>query len=266
MIGLESAIASVEALVAPLMLISLRVGTTFAAMPAPFGDIAPVQTRVALTFMLSLVLLPFAGELPANLVTAEGDINTVAMLVSSAGEVYVGAVIGVTVRVILAAIAMAGTIMGFSTGLSFAQSVDPALGESMTPVASALSSLGIAFFLAMSGHHVVIDALAQTLRVAPPGDVFSHIDMNGVVRLGSDMVAHGLRIASPVVATMFIVQLGLALTSRAAPRVQIFQLSFAVAVSTGLLLLFVASPSLAPAIMAEVRSLPRLISAALSAG
>ena len=38
-------------------------------------------------------------------------------------------------------------------------------------------------------------------------------------------------------------------------------LTFAVAVSSGLLLLYVATPSFAPAISAEIRSLPRLLSA-----
>ena len=255
MVGLEPLLAWVEAALPLVMLISLRIGATFAAMPAPFGDISPVKTRAALTFMISVILAgPLLGE-PDVFSSA----NPVGLLRAALGEVYVGAVIGVTVRVILAAISMAGTAIGFSAGLAFAQSVDPALGESMTPIARALSSLGIAFFLAMQGHHVVLDALTATLQVAPVGRVFENVNLGAIVHIGGDMVAHGLRIASPVVATMFIVQLGLALTSRAAPRVQIFQLTFAVAVSSGLLLLYVASPSLAPAIAAEIRSLPGLI-------
>ncbi len=265
MVGLEPLLGWIDAALPVVMLIALRIGTAFVSMPAPFGDLAPMRIRAALTFMVAIAL---ATPLISGDMTVEDsphwnalqvNAQPLALFRAALGEIFAGAVIGVTVRVILAAISIAGTAVGFSSGLSFAQSVDPALGESMTPVARALGSLGIAFFLAMQGHHVVLDALAASLRAAPPGDVFTHVDFGGVVSLGSEMVAHGLRISAPVVATMFIVQLGLALTSRAAPRVQIFQLTFAVAVSSGLLLLYVASPTLAPALAAEVRSLPEMI-------
>ena len=80
---------------------------------------------------------------------------------------------------------------------------------------------------------------------------------------GTDLVAQGLRIAAPVVATMFLVQLGLALVSRAAPKVHLFALSFAVAVSAGILTLFLASPSLAPAIGEAIQRLPQSLEMAL---
>lgn len=253
--GLTTALEWLEPIIPLVMLISLRVGVALSAMPAPFGDLAPMKVRAALAFMIGFALAtPLIG-------TAAGDIgdHPIVLLRAAGGEVLVGAVIGVTVRVILAAISVAGTAVGFSSGLAFAQSLDPAFGESMTPVARAMGSLGIAFFLAMNGHHVVLDALTATIRTAPPGDVFGAIELGGIVNIGGSIVAHGLRMSAPVVATMFIVQLGMALTSRAAPRVQIFQLTFAVAVSSGLLLLYVATPSLAPAIAAEIRSLPGLL-------
>ncbi|MFK8003634.1 MAG: flagellar biosynthetic protein FliR [Polyangiales bacterium] len=253
--SLTTALEWLEPIIPLVMLISLRVGVALSAMPAPFGDLAPMKVRAALAFMIGFALAtPLIGT-PAAII----DDHPVLLLRAAGGEVLVGAVIGVTVRVILAAISVAGTAVGFSSGLAFAQSLDPAFGESMTPVARAMGTLGIAFFLAMNGHHVVLDALSATIRTAPPGDVFGALELGGIVSIGGTVVAHGLRMSAPVVATMFIVQLGMALTSRAAPRVQIFQLTFAVAVSSGLLLLYVATPSLAPAIAAEIRSLPTLL-------
>ncbi|MEM6955780.1 MAG: flagellar biosynthetic protein FliR [Myxococcota bacterium] len=257
---LNALIELVSAALPGVVLLSLRVGAVFAAMPAPFGAVAPVRVRAALTFVVALTIAwPTLGVAATELDTATGIFR------AGVGEVFIGGVIGVTVRVILASILVAGSAIGFSSGLAFAQSVDPALGENMSPISRALSSLGIAFFLILEGHHVLLDALTASARVAPVGDAFAAISHAGVVAVSGDMVAHGLRIASPVVATMFIVQLGLALTSRAAPRVQIFQLTFAVAVSSGLLLLFVASPSLAPSMAAEIRRLPQLIATVLVA-
>ncbi len=253
--SLTTALEWLEPIIPVVMLITLRVGVALSAMPAPFGELAPVKVRSALAFMIGFALAtPLIGT-----PVAEISDHPIILLKAVSGEILVGAVIGVTVRVILAAISVAGTAIGLSSGLAFAQSLDPAFGESMTPIARAMGSLGIAFFLAMNGHHVVLDALTATIRTAPPGDVWGAMELGGIVDIGGNIVAHGLRMSAPVVATMFIVQLGMALTSRAAPRVQIFQLTFAVAVSSGLLLLYVATPSLAPAIAAEIRSLPGML-------
>jgi flagellar biosynthesis protein FliR len=62
---------------------------------------------------------------------------------------------------------------------------------------------------------------------------------------------------------MFLVQLGTAFASRAAPRVHVLSLTFAIAVCTGMLALFVATPSLAPALAAEIQQLPTLLREAL---
>ena len=74
--------------------------------------------------------------------------------------------------------------------------------------------------------------------------------------IGSSLVSSGLRIAAPVMATMFLVQLGLALAARAAPRVQIFQLVFAFAISTSLVTLALAIPGIAATLEDEIARLP----------
>lgn len=253
--SLTPALEWLEPIIPLVMLVSLRVGVALSAMPAPFGELAPMKVRAALAFMIAVALAtPLIGTPGAEI----GD-HPIVLMKAACGEILVGAVIGVTVRVILAAITVAGTAVGLSSGLAFAQSLDPAFGETMTPIAKALGYVGIAFFLSMQGHHIVLDALTATIRTAPPGDVWGALELGGIVNIGGNVVAHGLRMSAPVVATMFIVQLGMALTSRAAPRVQIFQLTFAVSVSSGLLLLYVATPSLAPAIAAEIRSLPGML-------
>jgi flagellar biosynthetic protein FliR len=80
-----------------------------------------------------------------------------------------------------------------------------------------------------------------------------------MVVLGSRIVAQGLRIASPVVATMFLVQLGLALVARAAQRVQIFTLSFGVTATLGVLVMLMAAPQIAQTIASTIGAIPDAI-------
>lgn len=247
-------------LVPLVILISARIGAALAAMPAPFGSVAPVQLRAALGVVIASVLTLSNPDLSAGLTLEPAHLFRMAV-----PEVLVGAVIGLTVRVTLAVSEVAGNLIGFSTGLAFANSVDPALGESAPPTARALSSLTVVIFLVLHGHHMVLAALAMSLEVAPPGQATVAIAHEGIVHIGGSMMAHGLRIAAPVVATMYIVQLGTALVSKAAPRVHLFSLSFAIAVCAGLLILLVATPSFVPAIAAEIHGLPSALRDALGA-
>lgn len=231
-----------------VLLISLRVGVVFAALPAPFGTGAPVPVRVALSVLVAIAIALPHGELVSAL-----SLEPAALLRASILEVVVGTVIGLTVRVIIAAVEVAGALVDLSSGLGFAGTIDPSLGESASPLGVALSSLAVLFFFIFEGHHAVLHGLSASLRAAPPGSVDVAFELQGVVSLGSDLVARGLRIASPVVATMFLVQLGLALVSRAAPRVHLFAFSFSIAISAGVLVLYVASPSIAAAMTEEIR-------------
>jgi flagellar biosynthesis protein FliR len=238
--------------VAPLVaLVSLRVAVVFALMPSPFGEVAPGRIRAVLSFLVALALtLPSLGHV------ALPSMDPPALFVSALSELFVGAVIGLTARVTLAAAEIAGTLAGNAMGLGFASQIDPLFGSEGVPTSSIINSLGVLIFFVLRGHHVLIEALSASLILAPCGAGFPEFRPENLLRLGGQMVAQGLRIASPVVATMFLVQLGTALIARAAPRVQIFALSFGVTVSIGGLILVMSAPQLAQALANVIATIP----------
>lgn len=251
-----------------VLLVSLRVGTALALLPVPFGDVAPVRVRAALSVMLALCCaLPAAGD-DAGAVHGQALALAVAqspaaLLPTSLGEVAVGLVIGLTVRVTLAAVETAGALAGVSMGLGFASTVDPTLGEEVLPPQRVASGLGALAFFVFRGHHAVVGALASTVRTAPPGRGLAVLDVLDAPRLGADVVAQGLRIAGPVVATMFLVQTGIALVARSAPRVQVFGLTFGVATAVGMLVLGASAPAIVQAIADHVGGTGARLGAAL---
>lgn len=241
-----------------VVLVLLRVSIVFAALPAPLGSGAPVQVRLGLALFLTLALVsPEFGALP------EIPLEAVPLGKAALGEFLVGAVIGLTVRVTLAAAEVAGNIAGVTIGQGFAATVDPAFGEQMLPTGRLFSSLAVLFFFALNGHHVVIRALGWSLEHAPVGDALSHAVHAGTVQIGSGLMAQGLRIASPMVGAMFIVQLGMGLVARSAQRVQVFALSFAIMSAVGGVVLFASLPSIAAAIGDVLSGLPEAIHASL---
>ena len=246
-------------LVPLIVLLSIRIGVAFASLPAPFGTGAPVVVRAALGFLISTTLALAHPERAHDIVLDPFFLGFAALQ-----EALVGAAIGLVGRGVTAAAETAGEIAAGSMGLSFANVVDPNSGE-QSPVVSRLFGLcAMALFVALDGHHTVILGISRSIELAPIGAAMDGISREGVVRSLAVLFGAGLRIASPVVGVLFFVQLALGLVARAAPRLQVFGLSFAVAVGVGLLTLHAAMPTAVAAIAADVRALPDAVEGILA--
>jgi flagellar biosynthetic protein FliR len=188
------------------------------------------------------------------------------LLIASLSETLVGSVIGLTVRVALAAAEAAGTLAGNAMGLGFANQIDPLFHSEGVPTSSLMGSVAVLIFFVLHGHHTVIEALSASLTVAPCGRGFPTFEPTHLLTIGTRVVAQGLRIASPVVGTMFIVQLGTALVARSAPKVQVFGLTFGVSVSIGALVLVVSAPQTAQGMASAIANIPDTLAMLLSGG
>lgn len=239
-------------LVPILMMAFTRVSVALAALPGPFGSHSPVTIRVALSIFLAIATtLPIRDSLP----TLPWD--PYALGFAAIGEAIVGLAIGLIARCALAVAEVAGDFAANSMGLSFASSISPSTGEQSQLTTHLLGFVAVVVFMAVNGHHAVIAALAASMRAAPPGmAIMAYGRFGGLVRVGADMMSDGLRMASPVVASMLLVQVAVGFTSRAASRIQIFPLSFATAVTTGLIALWVAAPSMLYALGRAIDALP----------
>jgi flagellar biosynthetic protein FliR len=241
----------------PLVLLaSLRVTLTFAGMPAPFSGVAPMQVRTALSVLVTLaVLIPQLPNLPHI------PLELTVLAKAAIYEMFIGMLLGLTVRVTLAAAEIAGTVMGQAMGLGFAGTVDPSYGESLVPTAFLLEAMAALVFFSLGCHHVLLSALAASFQAAPVGAAVPAAWRGSALTVGADLIAHGIQIASPVIASMFIVQVWIAFVSRTAPRVHLFAFTFSVSVGAGMLLLWAAAPAVCTAVIRHVQHLPETLAA-----
>jgi flagellar biosynthesis protein FliR len=242
------------------ILASLRVALTFAGMPAPFSGVAPMQIRTALSVLVTMaVLIPQLPTLP------QLPLDLVVLGKAAFFELFIGMLLGLTVRVTLAAAEIAGTMLGQTMGLGFAGSVDPSYGESLLPTAFLLEAMAALVFFSLGCHHVLLSGLAASFQAAPIGAPITAAWRGSALTIGADLVARGVQIASPIIASMFIVQVGTAFVSRIAPRVHLFAFTFSISVGAGMLLLWAAAPAVCTAVVRQVQHLPDAL-AALGSG
>ncbi|MBV1699917.1 MAG: flagellar type III secretion system protein FliR [Hyphomicrobiales bacterium] len=221
------------ALGAAFMLVFARTGTMLMLLPG-LGE-QNISARMRLTFALILtgLLLPMhrsayhidTGALGPDLV----------MLIE---EILVGAVLGVTARLTISALEVAGSVIAAQLGLGFVTAVDPTQGEQGAIIGNFLTLLGITLFFATNMHHLVIAALSDSYNVFKPGEVPLSGDAAALItKTVSGAFRIGIQLAAPFLAFGLLFNVGLGVLSRLMPQMQVFFVALPLSILLGFLLL-----------------------------
>ena len=217
------------------MLTFARVGTLVMLMPGIGEQMIPVRVRLGAALLLTLVLFP----LTRTLLPAGGTPDAIiAVLI---GEIAVGLVLGLAVRMVVGALQTAGNIVAQQLGLAFAMSVDPAMGGQQAAIGNFLTLLGITLIFAADLHHLAIMAIRDSYAFLPPAGV---PEVGDAAMLAMRAVGRGfalaVQIAAPFIAFGILFNLGLGVLSRLMPQLQVFFLAMPATILIGMLLLLVA--------------------------
>jgi flagellar biosynthesis protein FliR len=219
----------------------IRIGAFLLVSPLYSIESFTVRLRVALAMILTLFTLD-------NVMVPQSmpfDASSVGLIL---GEILVGALLGFSLQVVNSALAIGGAAISNAMGLSFANIVDPALGN--IPVVSQFFVIfATLIFLGLDGHLQLIRLLIDSFTLLPIGELpdFGRWYDVLVVWL-PEMFVFGLSLALPVAISLLLMNLGLGLVTRAAPAMNIFSIGFPALLLCGLVFLFLSLPGLAAGI------------------
>jgi type III secretion protein T len=146
-------------------------------------------------------------------------------------EATVGAIIGVVLGVPFWAAEAAGDILDLQRGSSFAGLVDPASTSETTVTGTLLAVAVVALFFTMGGLPLILRTIYDSYGIWPAESFAPLFSANaGLVMLSllDDVMSMGLMLAVPIVLALLLTDFSLALVSRAAPHMHIFDLSLSV--------------------------------------
>ena len=83
----------------------------------------------------------------------------------------IGAVLGLTARLAISALQVAGSVVAQQLGLGFVTAVDPTQNQQGMLVGNFLTVLGITLIFATDLHHLVIAALNDSYTIFQPGEM-----------------------------------------------------------------------------------------------
>jgi flagellar biosynthetic protein FliR len=155
-----------------------------------------------------------------------------------AQEMFVGAVLGFTVRLMISALQVAGSVIAQQLGLGFVTAVDPTQGQQSVIVANFLTLLGLTLVFAADLHHLVIAALNDSYALFRPGEVPLVGDAAALVtRTIAAAFQIGVQLSAPFIVFGLLFNLGLGVLSRLMPQMQVFFIGLPLSILGGFLIL-----------------------------
>jgi flagellar biosynthetic protein FliR len=189
----------------------------------------PRTVKVGLAALLALAITPTLGALPSVPLVSAGGFWILIQ------QVLIGAAMGFSMRMVFAMVQAAGEYAGLQMGLSFASFYDPTSGGNTTVLARLLNVIAMLIFLATDGHLMLIMTLAESFHTLPIAD--APLAASGwflLVSAGSQIVAGGLMLALPLIATLLTLNLAMGILNRVSPQFSIFSVGFPITLLAGI--------------------------------
>jgi len=216
--------------ITPLLWPFIRALALLTSLPVFSQRSVPMRVKVALAAFISLAA---QASMPAMPNTAMDSAAAVGLVLQ---QVLIGTALGFAVRLVFAAVELAGELIGLQMGLNFAGFFDPTTASTGTASARFFGTMVAFLFIIINGHLAILAVLVRSFEVFPVGeDPFAFIWRTQPQVWGAEIFSLGLWIALPLVGMLMFVNLMLGVISRVAPQINIFAIGFPITLGVGLL-------------------------------
>lgn len=202
----------------------------------------PRHYKACFAFILTLIIAPHLPPFKAiPLASAQG----LSLLFQ---QWLLGFAIGYVMRCLISAVELAGLLISTQMGLGFAMFFDPQNSNQTPAVSTLLSIFSTLLFLSFDGHHIVLATLIDSFTLLPIEASIPALTWKNMVLWASYIFIWGLWLALPIIATLLIVNLAIAIMTRAAPQFNIMTFGFPLTLTIGFMALYLSIPAIEPLI------------------
>ena len=208
-------------------------------LTAPFFSIraVSVRIRVLLAVLLTWMVYPLTDWPLLDPFSAIG-------LREAFLQVFIGALMGLLLQIVSAALIIGGQAISASMGLSMANMVDPNMGN-VPVIAQFLIICSTLIFVGLGGHVIVISLLLESFQVLPIGQMVQVKSLMALTIEWSSMMFLGaVMIGLPLMSSLLFINIGLGVITRAAPALNIFAVGFPAMILAGIVLLSLSMTSI----------------------
>ena len=219
--------------VAPLtttFLVAIRIGTVLLFSPIEAIRLLPIPIRLILVLIISWVLV-------GNLKLSAPNATDVSLILGGIAEFCNGLILSLSFYAAFAAFQIAGQLIDTQMGLNALAVLNPRDHSHELVSSRLLMMLAVLFFFGLDGHIKLIQGLAQSFRLIPPGKIVIFHGVSAIIKQFSFMFSMSVMIASPIVISLLIIDGIAAVLTRNMPQISIYFLTLPIKIMLGLFLL-----------------------------
>lgn len=210
-------LANMEQFFSAVVLTLPRLFAIFAVVPFLSGGMITGVVRNGILLMLAIFMSPVAGEMP--------PLSMATWVLIAGKEALIGVMLGLGFGIFIWAIQSVGDLIDFQTGSSNASFFDPVAGHENGPTSEFLGWVVITLFVSGGGLLAMLGAVVDSYRLWPVASFFPNLGVvleQFAVRQGDTLFLWIVKLASPVIVVLLLVELGVGLVGRVAPQLNVF--------------------------------------------
>jgi flagellar biosynthetic protein FliR len=165
------------------------------------------------------------------------------VLIALVVEMAIGVLLGLIAQFVFAAVQVAGELAGVQMGFGLAALIDPQTHDRGVALSQWQTTFALLLFLAVDGHHVLIQAVAESFRRIPAGaTALSGAAIGMTLAFAGEIFVLALQVAAPVVLLILLVNACLGALAKLIPQLNVMVVGFPITVAAGLFMLAAAQP------------------------
>lgn len=213
------------------LLVLTRVSVILFLFPIFGTQVLPGLVKAGLSLVISLGLYTVVKADPLYFPN-----SIVGLAIFMVSELIIGAILGLSVRMFLSAVQLAGQLISFQMGFAMINVIDPQTGGQV----SILDEIGywmvLLVFLLLGGHHIMIYALAESFQLIDMGMISLKKElMMTFLTLSSDIFIISLKIGAPAIVALLFVSTAFGLSAKFSPQMNIMIAAFPIQIVVGLI-------------------------------
>lgn len=216
----------------------VRVLGVIATAPIFSNNAIPKRVKLGVGIMLTLIIMPTLPPIPVFEIYSLQGLRTLIQ------QIVIGLAIGFSMRLVFAAVDLAGQLIGMSMGLGFATFFDHQSQGQSAAVNQFLMLLAMLIFLSLDGHLMIVTAIANSFITMPISLESGSINPMKIAMWGETIFRAGLLLALPAVTALLITNMALGILTRAAPQLNLFAIGFPITLTVGFVVLALSLPGM----------------------
>jgi flagellar biosynthetic protein FliR len=211
------------------LLVFVRTLGVLATAPI-FGHRAVIsQTKAGFAFALAIALFPVVP------ITIEVSTHLIPYVFVVVKELVMGLMFGYVARLVFVAVQFAGEMVGIDIGFGVVNVIDPMSEEQISVIGTFKNLIALVTFLLIDGHHIVIQALAQSFSMVPLGGIqLTEMLAHGLIDMTAGVFVMAIKLAAPIIVALFLTSLALGIMARTVPQMNVFVVGFPLKIGVGM--------------------------------